>query len=236
MQHSRKLGWAAAALAIALLASAGLGHAAVILVTTEAGIPLDGTIDWGSLGPDYTAVNKPIAIAVTGIAGLNATVDETGQGTFYRVDQSTSWMGCFAPGEELLYTGNYFSGNSGPVVINFDALIEGFGCQIQGIMYGDFTATIEAFDAGMNSLGLFSVVGSSNPNGDDSAPFIGVLSDSGPAIARIVLDTILGVTDHDFAINEPRIAQGEAAAIPEPASMLLLGAGLLGLARARRRK
>jgi hypothetical protein len=113
----------------------------------------------------------------------------------------------------------------GPIQFLFDGPISGFGAQIQSNTFVAFTATIEAFDSGNNSLGVFNLGGTSTAAGDDSAIFIGILSNL-PDIWRVDID-VVGL---DFAINGPRI-QAEPGVVPEPFSLLLMGTGLAAFAR-----
>jgi len=110
----------------------------------------------------------------------------------------------------------------------------GAGAQIQRDLLGSFTGTIEAYDSGNVLLGSFNLKGESNHGADNSAIFMGILSDS-TDIKKIVYRTDGGA--QDFAINQLDLVPGtEKHVIPEPATMTLMGAGLLGLLAARRRK
>lgn len=195
-------------------------QASTILITSAAGIANDGLLDWGALGPSGTVVSNPFTTPIPGL-GFDVTVSQN-TSNFQRLDQGT--------GEELLWTG----GQNGPMEFLFDAAIDGFGTQIQVVYSGPFTATISAYDAANNSLGTWSELGDSTsfPN-DDLAIFIGILSDT-LDIRRVELSVLptAGLQPENFAVNNPRI-QGTTA-VPEPVSMLLIGAGLLGVGIRRR--
>ena len=229
----------AAALASVLLAFGLAGtsaHAATSsLVTSESGITADGLIDWGALGPEPNTVSQPFTIAVPNVSGLSVTVSQSA-GNFQRVDQSSLWLGNFAAGEKLLSTSVIGGiGATGPVSFVFNSPVQGVGAQIQALAYGSFTASIEAFNSSNASLGSFMLAGNSTAAANDSAIFIGILSNA-LDISRVVF----GVPDatafvQDFAINGPRI---QVTPVPEPETyaMLMASLGLLGFIAHRRRK
>jgi hypothetical protein len=92
-------------------------------------------------------------------------------------------------------------------------------------LYVNTIVTVSVFGAGDVLLGTFNVPGT------DSGLFFGVINNAG-AITRINLSSALAPYE-----GVDNVAFGAAAvtAVPEPASLTLLGGGLLGLARARRR-
>jgi hypothetical protein len=197
-------------------------------ITTESGLKNNGQLDWGVLGPSFASVSNAFTTPVPGIGGLNITGSQAG-GDFFRVDQETSdWNGNFGAGESLLWS--FFGG---PMTFTFNTAITGFGAQIEADDLGAFTARIEAFNAANVSLGVFSRAGSATANGDDSAIFLGILSDVAD-IRSIRLSLTSSAGDiSDFAINSPTI---QDTPVPEPASMVLLGTGIATLVGRRYRK
>lgn len=202
--------------------TAASAAAAPILITSEGALTVDGIIDWGPLGPDGTVISDPFVIN-SSIPGLSATVSGSDSASFVRRNQGENWDGNFGPGETLLRRSV-----PGPLSMSFNgALLEGIGAQIQRNEYGAFTATIEAFDALDQSLGVFNLAGnSSDSGGDDSAIFIGLLDPSGQ-IARVEFNVQGGSY---FAINNP-VIQLATTTVPEPATLVTWGA-LTGVAMA----
>ncbi|MGK7896591.1 MAG: calcium-binding protein [Xenococcus sp. (in: cyanobacteria)] len=99
----------------------------------------------------------------------------------------------FADGDFLLFTGftpmEFPSvGNPGPLTITFETPVLGAGTQLSVDDTPSFVASISAFDDAGRELGTFSVSGTSSLELDNSAVFLGVLSDA-PNISRLVLSS-----------------------------------------------
>lgn len=181
-----------------------------------------GNIFWGSLGPSFSSVGQPFTINST-ISGLSATVSEGG-GSFGRRDQGNGWAGSFAPGAQLLWTGN----GNGPISLVFSSAISAFGTQVDADNGGAYFVTMTAYGAGNSVLGSFTSSGLQSGSNANTAQFIGV---RGSGIERIDLNVSTG--NGDFAMNEARL--DGVTSTPEPASLVLFGTGLAALGFVRRR-
>jgi hypothetical protein len=118
------------------------------------------------------------------------------------------------------------------------ALSTGFGAVFSDVDLAN-TSFLEFFDALNNSLGKWAV---QSIAGNETFSFLGVLFDA-PLVSRVRITsgnqilaagntlTDLVVMD-DFIYGEPTTA----AVVPEPATLVLIGTGLLVLARRRRRR
>lgn len=193
---------------------------------------LNGTdsYDWTTnYGPPFSPIpNNSVA---TSNGGLRATVNFAGGGNGERRDEGNGWGGNFAFGDELLWTN---SPGQGPLTLTFTVSVGGVGANIQADFFGDFTAMIQAFDVHGHLIDTFTEQGNSNPNGDDSAIFIGLV-DSG--IKTVTFSLTSCVEDcGDFAINQLDITTCCGRPVPEPASVFLVGTALLCVGRGVRKK
>jgi len=209
-------------------------EASVILVTSRAALAGDDFIDWGQLGLDHSLVPNPSAI-VSNSGFITGTVGRENQGDLQRRNEnppaSGGWNGNFAAGDRLIWTNDL----AGAMLIDLNSSVAGLGAQIQmDRLLGLFDATIEVYDDLNNLLATFTVQGDSNNNKDNSAVFIGVLSDSAN-IDHIVLFTNQARTSarDDFSINQLDLRT--LASVPGPAALVLVGLGLLVFGVAGRR-
>jgi hypothetical protein len=122
---------------------------------------------------------------------------------------------------------------SDPVLVGFSSPVQGVGTQIESLLPGAFTGYMDLFDTGNNLLAEISVSGNTTTANDGSAPFIGAISDTAN-IDHIVFSVDNGNPQFpragDVAINALDFA------VPEPVTLSVFGAGLVGAFVARRRK
>lgn len=216
---------------------------AVTLVTERAALGGDDQIDWSSLGSVAPFNFLPNSFPATSEGGLGLSVEipeNTGLTPPF-VFQTLPEPGIptnFAQGDFILFTGFIPGppptvGNPGPLTITFNTPVLGAGAQIAVDDTPEFTAFISAFDNANNLLGTFESVGTSSLALDNSALFLGVLSDT-PNISRLVFSS--SEPERAFGINTLSLA-AVPAAVPEPTSTLgLLAFGALGAGFTLKRK
>src|SRR5262249_15157600 len=151
------------------------------------------TVDWGQLGPPGTHLSTPqFAVSASGAI----TVDlSSPPGEVFRRDQGLDWTGNFAPGAALVFEQHELE----PLQLTFSQPVLGVGAQIQESALRDFSATVQAFSPSNVLIGSFTILAAATDAADDSARFLGVLSDT--PISRIRFATVgpNGVVDAGFA-------------------------------------
>jgi hypothetical protein len=206
---------------------------AITFVTDRTALKGNDQVDWSSLGAANPFNFLPNSFSAKSERGLGLSVDIPKLNfpglTPPLVFQTLPSPGIptnFAKGDFVLFAGFIPSpppapGNPGPITITFDKPVKAAGTQIAVDDTPEFTAFISAFDNANNLLGTFSAPGTSSLALDNSALFLGVLSDT-PNISRLVFST--SVPNRALAINTLSIA-----AVPEPTFICgLLAFGVLG--------
>jgi hypothetical protein len=193
------------------------------LTNNPAGIGTAFTIHWGAPGPDLTPVASPLTQGQVTVSGAPAFTIFSG--ATYNADfLPTDWV-------LSLFDGNSFTPLPGIFRIDFATPVNSAGARVQPNFFGAFSGTISAFGASNALLASFNVSGTNGGNGDGSAVFAGIISDS-PNIARL---EFAGFGD-GAAIGELR-AGSAATAVPEPCTFaMLMGGGALAAFRGRRRR
>jgi hypothetical protein len=207
------------------LGSAATADAGIIQINNPAQLGSFATVNWGIFGP----VPSTVSTFAQAPVGSEMVHINTAAGALNL--EPGSAVGGFLTTDTLL---SQLPGNlSDPVLVGFSTPVRGVGTQIESLLPGAFTGFMALFDSSNTLLGEISVNGVTTSANDGSAPFIGALSTSAD------IDHLVFAVDNgnpqfpragDVAINALDFA------VPEPATLSLFGAGLLGALAGRRRK
>ena len=236
-----------------LLASSSFAIAssakALTLVTERSALNANDSLDFGSIepvfnpfappNPDSFLENSFSAISTNGLE-LDFTIAPTDNPAisppfiFQTGFPPNGIPTNFPDGDFLLFTGAAFGsfpapGNSAPITIDFATPVNGAGTQIAVDDTFSFTASVSAFDDAGNLLDSFSAPGTSSIELDNSALFLGVLSEEAN-IARLVYSS--SVENRAIGINTVSINDGTT--IPEPSMifglLIIAGSSIYGFA------
>jgi len=148
------------------------------LVTRRSDLGANDSVNWGVIGKEFTCL--PGKFEINSAQGVKLTV--SCPGNFLRIDEGNGINGNFALGDKLLFL--EFSDDV--ITIDLATPVKGVGTQIQKAFFGVFTGVLEAFDNQGKSLGNFSISGNSNGAVNNTAAFVGILSQTAN-ISRITL-------------------------------------------------
>ena len=196
-------------------------------------------IDWSQLGGAITnGIASPQSVVTFNLN--NATVGNTNNTTFNRVDQGNGWNGNFDFGETLIWTGaggTTGTGGPGPMALSLQTAVQSFGFSIQADEFGAFGVDVKAYDSSNNLLVDQTFSGVSNSLGNGSALFVGLGDTTGANVSEILISTTSADSSftNDFAIDDPSFTYGTTSTVPEPRSMAVLLSALLGVAGVVRR-
>lgn len=214
-----------AALATTMLFAASANAAIVTYVATDAGAAnAAGMVNSTAKAAQFAAA-LPGSTLINFESALPAGVTVTGG--------SNMAGNCGSPSE--LYGFNVSAGGNTvrcrltnvPIVFTFSSGIDSFGLFITGLQSATFGAQSLTFSDGSNQTIATPLISS-------GGAFLG-FTDLGKLITSVTYNPgsdAVGIDDVRFRLA----SAANAAKVPEPGSMLLFGAALLGLALARKRK
>lgn len=163
------------------------------------------------------------------VVNMGGAPTDTGSFTFEGLTFSESSTGSGGPGwRDLTGFGYGFTDNAGisDITISLGGAYSQAGLDVY---IGPATYTVTFFDQGMNALGNVTQTLANN----NTHQFFGWQSDAG--IASLRIQEISGDNGFVGGFNDVRFENQVTSNVPEPASLALMGVGLLGLV-ARKRK
>ena len=204
------------ALVSAALATAGAADAALMPVASLPGP--QGTVAFPTTGAQPAG---PVSVGVG-----NRTVTFSDPGATFDVDVAGG-TSSFPSGAQVIYDGG-FSGmtGTGTIRVAFSAPVTGFslGAEDFDTFTAPITYTLTAFDSGGGTIGTQTASGSF---GDTLATFTDL---SATPV------TALTISDNDASSAGIGLGLIAIQPVPEPATIAMLSAGLLGLGVLRRRR
>ena len=158
----------------------------------------------------------------------------------FEVDQAGYTYGdtAFANGTGLIGAGGFQgAGDGGPITLSFGTATNQFGLNIEEFNGGPYQVDFTAFDSAGNALGTFAASGDDPFNSATGSLSFEGLSVSGDSISKVVFSDTAAGGSNNLVFGNVEFGDPQASSVtPEPNSMVLLGTGLLIVARAIRRR
>ena len=198
--------------------------AAAVVALASAGAASADTINFGQFGGEFTSLPNTITTGLT-TGGVGFTVTGPGSG-FTILKQGNSWAGNFPTGTLLLFN----SYAPGPMTFDFVTAISSITqLAIESNYYGNYIATLKAYDSSLTLLGTQNL----NAVSAFAPGTVPAFNFSAPGISRLVISTTNdGV---GFALGGAG-GTGGYNSVPEPATwgLMIMGFGALGAMMRRR--
>ena len=206
--------------ALAFAGASTQARAAVIQLTSPASVSAgDTTLVYpGAVG---TVFSSPVSFT----AGGNTLTFSAALGAL-ELDQVgvTYGSSAFSNGTRILIAGG-FQGPTAPITISFANPVSEFGVNAEEFNTGDYTVSFTAFD-GARPLGTFTATG----NDPSILSFEGARTTGGDVITSVLISDN---ASNNVGLGPFSFGNPTATSVPEPASLVLIISGLLGLSLVR---
>jgi hypothetical protein len=213
---------------VACSASAGQAAAGFVQITDPSGLSAGDTTATYT-GNDGDSVASPYSLSA---GGTTLTFSRAAGGDFTRADEGTSWIGAFPNGQKLLWTLDSTSNAGSATTIAFAPAVTEMGLSVQQDDAVDTTFTATAFEGTTPELTIMVTVPDSGLPSAGNLGFTGFRATGSDFITSVVITSSDGNAsfDSDFAMGPVSFGSPAVTAIPEPASLTLLGLGVAGRA------
>ncbi len=216
-------------LLFAALGCVAVSQATITQVATRAALAENDRIDWGQYSNTGLVPSGSYGLTNAGVTFQVADQDASDMFEFV-----TSGVAGIAPfwglggGHNALYT----TSNNGPIYVKYAASQMAVGTDLMVNFFGTYQVRMDAYNNLDQYLGSVSAECVSSPDLLGNAPFLGLESTESD-IAFVAIKVVTDFQTGGFAIDE---VSSRNCAVPEPASMAMLGLGFMGLVVRRRNK